>query len=152
MEKSIVTQLLLETPKHHPTTGAYREGVWRSLFEMIVPRKFCIDQSVFIIDSFGHISNEVDLAIFDEMDTPYIFNYGNIKFIPIEAVAVVVQCKSKTLKKDNIREWVGSIKDLKTSLNSVLRIIQRVVDNSRPSTKAYDKKAQTSTSTALQKY
>lgn len=119
---------------------------------MIVPRKFCIDQSVFIIDSFGHISNEVDLAIFDEMDTPYIFNYGNIKFIPIEAVAVVVQCKSKTLKKDNIREWVGSIKDLKTSLNSVLRIIQRVVDNSRPSTKAYDKKAQTSTSTALQKY
>lgn len=97
MEKSIVAQLLLETPAHHPTTGAYRENVRKSLFEMVVPRKFCIEQNVFIIDSFGYISKEVDLAIFDETYTPYIFNYGKIKFIPIEAVAVVVQCKSDTI-------------------------------------------------------
>lgn len=129
MEKSIVTQLSLETPEHQPTTGSYREGVWRSLFEMVVPRKFCVDQNVFIIDSFGSISKEVDLAIFDEMYTPYIFNYGKIKFIPIEAVAVVVQCKSKTLKTLDLKKWTKRIDSLKTSLNSVLRVMTDLLDN-----------------------
>lgn len=98
LEKSIVDQLSLEVTKHQLTTGTYRETVWKSLFDMIIPRKFCIEQGVFIIDSKGKISDEVDLVIFDEMYTPYIFNYGKIKFIPIEAVAVVVQCKSKNLR------------------------------------------------------
>lgn len=62
---------------------------------MVIPKKYCIEQGVFIIDSYGKISNEVDLAVFDEMYTPYIFNYEEIKFIPIEAVAAVIQCKSQ---------------------------------------------------------
>ncbi|MDD4049026.1 MAG: hypothetical protein PHI90_09465, partial [Clostridia bacterium] len=61
--------------------------------------------------------------------TPYIFNYGEIKFIPIEAVAVAIQCKSKDLKPEGIKSWVDSIKKLKTSLNSVARIMTSVVDN-----------------------
>jgi hypothetical protein len=130
LENSMVSQLLLATPNHNLTTGTYREMVWKSLFEQIIPRKFCIDQGVFIMDSEGSISNEVDLAIFDEQYTPYIFNYGNIKFIPIEAVAVVVQCKSATLKPNNLRTWVKSIEKLKTSLDSVARVISGVVDNS----------------------
>ena len=76
IETSIVNQLLLEVPNHYPTEGSYREAVWESLFKMVVPRKYCIEQGVFIIDAFGHKSREVDLAIFDELYTPYIFNYG----------------------------------------------------------------------------
>lgn len=129
VEQSLVHQLTLETPGHQPTTGTYRENVWLSLFEQIIPRKFCIDQGVFVIDSFGGISNEIDLAIYDEQYTPYIFNYGKIKFIPIEAVAVVVQCKGKQLSFDNLNDWIGSIRKLKTSLDSVARIMPGVVDN-----------------------
>ena len=130
LEQSLVNQLFLATPNHPLTTGTYRETVWKSLFERIIPRKFCIDQGVFIMDSEGSISNEVDLVIFDEQYTPYIFNYGKIKFIPIEAVAVVVQCKSAKLKPENLGLWVKSIEDLKTSLNSVARVMSGVVDNS----------------------
>lgn len=131
LEKSLVTQLQLETPAQPPTTGSYREEVWRGLFERMIPRKYCIEQNVFIMDSFGQISKEVDLAIFDEMYTPYIFNYGRIKFIPIEAVAVVIQCKSASLKqsKKQLSDWVESIACLKTSLDSALRVISGVVDN-----------------------
>ena len=129
LEQSLVNQLRLETPNHQLTTGTYREAVWRSLFEQIIPRKFCIDQGVFIIDSCGKISAEVDLAIFDEQYTPYIFNYGKIKFIPIEAVAVVIQCKGQRLGKENLGAWVQSIEDLKTSLSSVARVMKGLVDN-----------------------
>lgn len=120
--RSIADQLTLSTPNHELTTGTYREEVWKSLFEQIIPRKFCIDQGVFIIDSKGHISNEVDLAIFDEQYTPYIFKYGKIKFIPIEAVAVAIQCKSKDI--DKASQWADSIKRLETSLDSVARVLK----------------------------
>ena len=43
IEQSIVNQILLNVSNHHPTEGSYRENVWKSLFEMIVPRKYCID-------------------------------------------------------------------------------------------------------------
>ena len=129
IEQSIVNQILLNVSNHYPTQGSYRENVWKSLFEMIVPKKYCIDQGVFIIDSYGHKSREVDLVIFDEMYTPYIFNYGEIKFIPIEAVAAVVQCKSKEGTYENVSEWRKSIETLVTSMDSVARMAQSMVDN-----------------------
>lgn len=125
----MVEQLLLEVPAHQQTTGTFREEVWKSLFEQIIPKKFCISQGVFIIDSEGHISREVDLAIYDEQYTPYIFNYGKIKFIPIEAAAVVAQCKSSNLNQADLSEWVEKIKKLRTSLNSVIRTMGNLIDN-----------------------
>lgn len=129
LEKSIVGQLSLAVASHDLTTGTFREAVWKHLFELIIPRKFCIEQGVFIIDSYGKVSREVDLAIFDEMYTPYIFNYGNIKFIPIEAVAVAIQCKSVSLEKQDLKKWAESVKILRTSLNSVCRTIGDLLDN-----------------------
>lgn len=132
LEQSIANQILLDVSNHYPTQGSYRENVWKTLFEMIVPKKYCIEQSVFIIDSYGNKSKEVDLAIFDEMYTPYIFNYGEIKFIPIEAVAAVVQCKSKSVDYADVSGWRESIEALFTSMDSVARTASSMTDNLEP--------------------
>lgn len=126
METDYVNQLFFETT-HGSTTGRYREQIWGKMFESIVPKKFVIEQSVFIIDSEGSISNEVDLAIFDEMYTPYVFRYGEIKFIPIEAVAAVVECKSTSMDKETLKTWIYSIEKLKTSEKSFVRINDGIV-------------------------
>ena len=140
LEQSIVSQLLLETPNHSTTTGTYREQIWMSLFRQIIPHKFSIAQSVFIIDSNKEtdISKEVDFAVFDEQSTPYIFNYGNIKFIPIEAVAMVVQCKSKNVnnEKKNLKGWVNSIDKLKTCNKSIARFATSIQTESPKTQKA----------------
>ncbi|THF84691.1 DUF6602 domain-containing protein [Cohnella fermenti] len=136
---SHASQLNLNSPNSPYTTGSHREAIWKGLFEQIVPRKFCVDQNVFIIDSNGTISNEVDIAIFDEQYTPYIFRYGKIKYIPIEAVAVAIQCKSTSVK--GVPEWAASIRELHTSLDSVARVISGLKDNSLPA----KEKPQTST-------
>lgn len=65
---------------------------------------------------------EADLVIMDEMYTPYIFRYGSIKFIPIEAVAAVIQCKSTSVDKKSLGEWAESIKILRTSERAVARL------------------------------
>lgn len=125
-EKTLVKQLHFDAC--HPTAiGGFREDIWRSMFEQIVPKKFKIEQSVFIIDSHGQVSKEVDLAIFDETYTPYIFRYGRLKFLPIEAVAVVVECKSSSQDQERLKEWAQSIEDLKTSRRSRTRIISGIV-------------------------
>ena len=120
------------TEKHPGTVGSHRELIWKDIFERIIPKKFAIEQGVFIIDSKGNISNEVDLAIFDEQYTPYVFQYGKIKYIPIEAVAVVVECKSKSWKKNQLKEWSQSISDLKTSSKSFVRTATAIEFQSAP--------------------
>ncbi|WP_411343469.1 DUF6602 domain-containing protein [Paenibacillus sp. WLX1005] len=122
-ERSLVEQLQMASPNHQLTTGGFREEVWMSMFKQMIPQKFSIARSVFIIDSQGRISDEVDLAIFDEQYTPYIFRQGVIKYIPIEAVAVVVQCKSESLKIKPLKKWLDSIVKLQTSLRGISRIM-----------------------------
>lgn len=124
-ERGIVNQLYFKVP-HGSTIGYQREKVWEEMFESIIPRKFVIEQSVFIIDSQGNVSKEVDLAIFDETYTPYIFRYGQLKFIPIEAVMVVVECKSTSMNKATLDNWVCSIRKLKTSQESIVRIFDKI--------------------------
>ncbi len=125
-EKTLVKQLYFQLD-HGPTIGGFREDVWREMFKQIIPQKFATEQSVFIIDSAGNVSNEVDLAIFDETYTPYIFHYGRLKFIPVEAVAVVVECKSSSVKKKELEKWAESIRALTTSRKSYLRIATGII-------------------------
>lgn len=129
VEKSIVNQLYMKHDLHGTTAGSERELIWSQLFEMIVPKKFVIEQSVFIIDSHGRVSKEVDFAIMDEMYTPYIFRYGRIKFVPIEAVSAVIECKSQGPDAAALEKWADSIKELKTSDKSIARMANMIAFN-----------------------
>mgnify|MGYP003272340001 CR=1 FL=1 len=154
LEKSIVNQLKLYNEYHPYTTGALREDIWMQLFEMIVPKKFVIEHSIFIIDSYGQISREVDLAIIDNTYTPYIFRHGRMKFVPIEAIAAVVECKSTKIsfkekdKEGNVSEaglavWCQSIENLRTSRESVVRMATGTVVGGKSYTPQRDGKVQT---------
>lgn len=126
IEEDLVTQLNLNHENHQLTAGTNREQVWEDLFRRIVPKKFNVERSVFIIDSYGKCSKEVDIAIYDESYTPYIFNYGVIKFIPVEAVAAVVQCKSYDPASTDLEKWRESIDRLKTSGDSIVRMAKGI--------------------------
>ncbi|MFU0791766.1 MAG: DUF6602 domain-containing protein [Virgibacillus proomii] len=141
---AISSQLQLETPNHHGISGTSRELIWLDVFESLVPKKFKLAQSVFIMDSFGQISAEVDIAIYDEQYTPYVFNYGNMQFIPIEAVAAVVQSKSRTMDEetlDDVTAWARTIYKLKPVLNAYVRTHQGLLDTA----KSTEPQTQTST-------
>lgn len=131
LEKSIVEQLKMYHLKHGGVTGVLREDIWLELFQLIVPKKFVIEHSVFIIDSNDNLSREVDIAIVDQAYTPYIFQYGRLKYIPIEAVAAVVECKSQTANQENLEPWIKAIKDLKTSSEAIVRLATGMIINGR---------------------
>lgn len=161
LENSIVNQLSLYKEFHSTTTGTSREDIWLQLFETIVPKKFVIEHSVFIIDSYHHVSKEIDLAIVDNVYTPYIFQYGRLKFIPIEAVAAVIECKSSSVtwsagkktkveagdSKGGLDDWLASINQLRTSRESIVRMAAGAVIEGITYTKHSDIIDSTQTST-----
>jgi hypothetical protein len=121
MNQMMVEEMLIAS-KHNGLTGNYREEMWMKFFRSIIPQKFSMAQGVILIDSEGNASNEVDIAVFDEQYTPYVFQFNTLKFIPIEAVAVVIECKSTSLNKNKLREWSKKIDNLKPSPTGIARM------------------------------
>ncbi|MCM3341554.1 hypothetical protein M3650_23660 [Paenibacillus sp. MER TA 81-3] len=109
--------------EHSGITGNFREEMWMKLFRSIIPQKYSMAQGVMIIDSDGNVSNEVDIAVFDEQYTPYVFQYNTLKFIPIEAVALVIECKSSDLPTKSLTAWSKSINDLTTKSSGIARMV-----------------------------
>ncbi len=137
VERTLVEQLYMKHDIHGTTIGMCREDVWEELFQMVIPKKFVMEHSVFIIDAGGGVSKEVDLVIMDEMYTPYIFHYGRLKFIPIEAVAAVIECKSKGGGLESeINEWCKRIEGLETAATSITRFATMITDGPVPTQKS----------------
>ncbi len=109
---------------HGGLCGHSRETMWMEFFRKIIPQKFAMEQGVIIMDSEGNVSKEVDIVVFDNQYTPYLFQYGTLKFIPIEAVAIVIECKSSGWVADSLKKWSESIEKLKTSFTGIARIVQ----------------------------
>lgn len=147
LERSMVSQLYFKYKNHGSTIGGFREDIWRELFVQMVPKKFVVEQSVFIMDSNGQVSPEVDLVIFDEIYTPYIFRKGRLKFIPIEAVAVAVECKSSSACYDRLKIWTNTIKQLKTSPRSVARMHSYIATGDMVETSSQQQLKKTQTAT-----
>ncbi|WP_270165799.1 DUF6602 domain-containing protein [Paenibacillus sp. SYP-B4298] len=123
MNKMMVKEIELATA-HPGLTGNYREEMWKKFFRDIIPQKFSLVHGAMIIDSNGGISNEVDIAVIDEQYTPYIFQYHTLKLIPIEAVSMVIECKSKRFSQDmltQLEEWAKSIDKLNTKQVGIAR-------------------------------
>jgi hypothetical protein len=121
LNKMMVEEMEIAS-EHDGLTGDYREQMWMKLFRSIIPQKFSMAQGVMIIDSKGNISKEVDIAVYDEQYTPYVFQYNTLKFIPIEAVAVVIECKSTNPKPDELKEWADKIEKLTPKATGVARM------------------------------
>jgi hypothetical protein len=78
--------------EHAPTAGATTERQWLALFERYLPKRYRA-ASVFVIDSRGHRSRQIDLAIYDNFYSPPLFpNEGSVH-IPAESVYAVFEVK-----------------------------------------------------------
>ena len=126
LNKMMVEEMNLAS-EHGGLTGNYREEMWVKFFRSILPQKFSLAQGVIIIDSRGNVSKEVDIAAFDEQYTPYVFQYNTLKFIPIEAVALVIECKSTKPDNPELIEWAKSIDSLCTRSSGVTRMVDGYV-------------------------
>lgn len=83
---------------HAPKKGEAFENLWIKWLKTYLPNRYDVD-SAFIIDSEGTLSHQIDLVIYDQQYTPFIFNQDGIKYIPAESVYAVFDVKPEFSKE-----------------------------------------------------
>jgi len=72
--------------------GNASEQRWLDLFERYLPRRYRA-ASAFVIDSRGHRSRQIDLAVFDNLYSPLLFPHKSGLHVPAESVYAVFEIK-----------------------------------------------------------
>ena len=105
----------------HPTSkGDSLENTWIEWLKKYLPNRYCVDKAI-IIDSTGQLSDQIDLVIYDQQYTPFVFTQNGIHFIPAEGVYAVFEVKPDikgSIKKsfnyiDYAGEKIESVRKLK---------------------------------------
>lgn len=84
---------------HGPSKGDITEEQWRQFFCKYLPKRYSCDKA-FIVDHTGNISEQIDIVIYDEHFSPFIFNQDGVKYIPAESVYAVFEVKPQLSKKN----------------------------------------------------
>lgn len=122
---------------HPGTKGDSLENVWIEWLKKYMPNRYCIDKAI-IIDSDGNLSDQIDLVIYDQQYTPFVFTQNGVHFIPAEGVYAVFEVKpdlegSTTADKESMSyiEYAGrKIESVRALKRTSAKIIDR--GESRP--------------------
>lgn len=109
--------------EHSTTKGDAFEDIWIDYLRTYLPNRYSVDKAI-IIDSKGNKSQQIDLVIYDQTYTPFVFIQKNTKYIPAEGVYAVFEVKPELNKKYIIYsgDKVESVRKLyRTSANIIDR-------------------------------
>lgn len=108
---------------HSTSKGDSLENVWIDWLKKYLPNRYCVDKAI-VIDSNGNLSDQIDLVIYDQHFTPFVFSQNGIYYIPAEGVYAVFEVKPE-LNKGYIEyagEKIESVRKLfRTSTNIIDR-------------------------------
>ncbi len=79
---------------HSAEIGALIERQFRSQLEDVLPEKIGVSQG-FVVDSIGGVSRQMDIILYDKLNTPRIFASEGAQMFPVEATYACGEIKSK---------------------------------------------------------
>jgi len=89
----------------HPTTqGDGTELNWIEMLKNYLPKRYKVDKA-FVLDHEGNLSDQIDIVIYDQHYSPFLFNESGILYVPAESVYAVIEVKP-ILNKENL-EYAG---------------------------------------------
>lgn len=83
--------------KHPTDLGTITEIDWCKAFRNFLPSRYAVNKAT-IIDSNGETSDAIDLVVYDEMQSPLLFEKNDVRYIPAESVYAVFEIKQELTK------------------------------------------------------
>lgn len=78
---------------NHPVSiGDALENAWIDWLRKYLPNRYCVDKAI-VIDNEGNTSQQLDIVIYDNWFTPFIFKQDGFYYIPAEGVYAVFEVK-----------------------------------------------------------
>lgn len=117
---------------HAPTKGDASELNWKEWLKVYLPSRYQVDKA-FIIDCDGNISEQIDIVIYDQQYSPFVFNQDGAIYIPAESVYAVFEVKQE-LDKTNIDYGGKKIKSVRSLRRTSAQIVQAgdTITNPKP--------------------
>jgi len=99
LQKEMIGRLsLCSTAIEHPgTKGAATEINWISWLRCYLPNRYAVDKGI-VIDSNGQQSDQIDVIIYDNQYSYFVFNQGDTKYVPAESIYAVFEVKQNLNK------------------------------------------------------
>lgn len=85
---------------HPGTKGDTSELNWIEWLKAYLPKRYSVDKA-FIIDCEGNISDQIDVVIYDQQYSPFVFNQDGAYYIPAESVYAIFEVKQE-INKDYV--------------------------------------------------
>lgn len=111
---------------HSGSKGDALENAWIEWLRNYLPSRYSVDKAI-IIDSNGNTSDQIDIVIYDNWFTPFLFKQNGFYYIPAEGVYAVFEVKPdiKGNSKDlNYIEYAGkkiqSVRQLKRTTTGII--------------------------------
>lgn len=96
----------------HPTSkGDATEVNWKEWLKTYLPKRYQVDKA-FVIDSNNKFSEQLDLVIYDNQYSPFVFYQDDSIFIPAESVYAVFEVKQE-ITKDTLTYAGSKIKSVR---------------------------------------
>ncbi len=77
---------------HQGSKGDALENAWIEWLQKYLPNRYSVDKAI-VIDSDGNTSHQIDIVIYDNWFTPFIFSQNGFHYIPAEGVYAVFEVK-----------------------------------------------------------
>lgn len=111
LQNQMVAQLNTnrESITHAGSKGDSLENVWIEWLRKYLPNRYSVDKAM-VIDSDGNVSHQIDLVIYDQQYTPFVFTQNGMHYIPAEGVYAVFEVKPQLkgkVKGDNFFQYAG---------------------------------------------
>jgi hypothetical protein len=110
---------------HPGTKGDSLENVWIEWLKKYLPNRYCVDKAI-LIDCKGNLSHQLDLVIYDQHYTPFVFSQNGILYIPAEGVYAVFEVKPELNK-----EYLFYAGDKIESVRRLHRTSTNIIDRGR---------------------
>ena len=124
---------------HPGSKGDALENAWIEWLAKYLPNRYSVDKAI-IIDHEGNTSQQIDIVIYDNWFTPFIFSQNGFCYIPAEGVYAIFEVKPDIRGTANGKSYIdyaaekiGSVRTLKRTSASIINSGAKL--NPRPLTK-----------------
>jgi hypothetical protein len=77
---------------HSGDKGQNSEENWLKVLRDFLPKRYQAEKAS-VIDSKGSVSDQIDIVIFDQQYSPFMFTQNGVHYVPAESVYAIIEAK-----------------------------------------------------------
>lgn len=114
--------------EHPGSKGDSLENAWIDWLSKYLPSRYSIDKAI-IIDSEGNTSDQIDIVIYDNWFTPFLFTQNGFHYIPAEGVYAVFEVKPDIQGNCQNKSYIEYAGDKIASVRSLKRTTTNIISS-----------------------